>query len=268
MGWGRAPPPPPPDSLLDQAMAFGSEKLDEVIAMAAEQGISQDQLAMGAAAFAVLTTLLIFVASGGGKPIVATCEISKTGKPDAGGPTSPAALAGTHRSPSQGHLERRASAKQFVPERASKVSGSVKLTQAKGVCTIEYKVVGLDPGPHSFKINESSDFSNGCVSAGPIYNPFNKNHGGPDDADRKVGDLGNIVADSTGTAKGVIRSNLIKLKGTYSVVGRSFMVHADPDDCGKGDNSMASSKPPVNGKVSKVTGNAGARIACGEIKLA
>ena len=38
------------------------------------------------------------------------------------------------------------------------------------------------------------------------------------------------------------------------------------DDLGKGDNSQPS--PPVNGKASKVTGNAGARIACGEIKIA
>lgn len=44
------------------------------------------------------------------------------------------------------------------------------------------------------------------------------------------------------------------------------MVHADPDDLGRGDNSMAHVKPPINGKVSKVTGNAGARVACGEIK--
>ena len=44
------------------------------------------------------------------------------------------------------------------------------------------------------------------------------------------------------------------------------MVHADPDDLGKGDNSKAGEPgPPQNGCVSKVTGNAGARIACGEI---
>ena len=98
------------------------------------------------------------------------------------------------------------------------------------------------------------------------YNPFGKTHGGPDDSNRHVGDLGNITADLTGTAKGVIRSSLVKLSGAYSVMGRSIMVHQDEDDLGRGDNSQADVKPPVNGKVSKITGNAGARIACGEIK--
>ena len=42
----------------------------------------------------------------------------------------------------------------------------------------------------------------------------------------------------------------------HSVVGRSIMIHADPDDLGKGGHEL-----------SLTTGNAGARIACGEIKL-
>jgi Cu-Zn family superoxide dismutase len=40
------------------------------------------------------------------------------------------------------------------------------------------------------------------------------------------------------------------------VVGRSVMVHADPDDLGKGGHEL-----------SCTTGNAGARVACGEIKI-
>ena len=54
----------------------------------------------------------------------------------------------------------------------------------------------------------------------------------------------------------------VKLAGPYTVVGRSVMVHADEDDLGRGDHSQ----PGVNGHTSKTTGNAGARIACGEIK--
>ena len=54
------------------------------------------------------------------------------------------------------------------------------------------------------------------------------------DSDRRVGDLGNIEADSTGVAKGVLKSSSIKLTGAYKVVGRSFIVHQDPDDLGKG----------------------------------
>jgi Cu-Zn family superoxide dismutase len=61
---------------------------------------------------------------------------------------------------------------------------------------------------------------------------------------------------------------LVRIDGEFTVIGRSVMVHADEDDLGRGDNSDPVTKPPVNGKCSKVTGNAGARIACGEIVLA
>jgi Cu-Zn family superoxide dismutase len=155
--------------------------------------------------------------------------------------------------------------KQFAPQIDSRVSGTVKLVQDGGACTLDYVVRGLTPGLHAFHIHATADFSNGCQSAGPIYNPHGCDHGGPNDANRCVGDLGNINADGTGVARGKITSDLIKLSGTHSVIGRSFMVHANPDDLGRGDNSKPD--PPVDGKCSKVTGNSGPRIACGEIKL-
>ena len=133
-------------------------------------------------------------------------------------------------------------------------------------CEITYRIEGLTPGAHGFHIHEKADFSNGCISAGPHYNPHGKQHGAPTDEDRHVGDLGNIIANADGVAAGTISDKLIKLDGPFSVIGRSFMVHADPDDLGRGDNSKAGLPgPPANGFVSKVTGNAGARIACGEI---
>merc|ERR1712224_491693 len=136
-------------------------------------------------------------------------------------------------------------------------------TSAESI-TVSWDIRGLTPGLHGFHVHEKADFSNGCVSAGPHYNPFNKDHGGPDDENRHVGDLGNIIADADGVAKGEMFDRLIKITGEYTVVGRSMMVHADPDDLGRGDHS----EPGTNGKTSKTTGNAGARIACGEIVLA
>merc|ERR1712007_22645 len=106
------------------------------------------------------------------------------------------------------------------------------------------------------------------MGAGPHFNPYKKTHGAPDDEERHVGDMGNIEPDADGVAKGVLHDKLIKIIGPaeFSVVGRSVMVHADEDDLGRGDNSEPG-PPPVNGKASKVTGNAGARIACGKIIL-
>merc|ERR1712066_1163000 len=86
------------------------------------------------------------------------------------------------------------------------------------------------PGKHGFHVHEKADFSNGCNSAGPHYNPFKKTHGAPEDEERHVGDLGNIEPDESGCAKGEITDKLIKLEGEFSVIGRSMMVHADPDD--------------------------------------
>lgn len=137
-------------------------------------------------------------------------------------------------------------------------TGIVHFEQESGAsCKITYEVNGLTPGQHGFHVHELADFSNGCLSAGPHYNPHGKTHGGPCDEERHVGDLGNIVADESGVAKGEITDHMIQLSGEYTVIGRSIMIHADPDDLGKGGHEL-----------SPTTGNAGPRLACGEIKLA
>jgi len=126
-----------------------------------------------------------------------------------------------------------------------------------------YEIKGLTPGKHGFHVHEKADFSQGCASAGPHYNPHGKTHGAPEDEERHVGDLGNLEPGADGIAKGEIIDTLIKLSGEFSIIGRSMMLHADADDLGTGDHT----EPGTNGKTSKTTGNAGARIACGEIKL-
>ena len=86
------------------------------------------------------------------------------------------------------------------------------------------QVSGLSPGQHGFHIHLYGDFSGGCVSAGPHYNPDERNHGGPDDEERHAGDLGNIVADATGVASIDIIDAQIPLCGENSIIGRSVVV--------------------------------------------
>lgn len=64
----------------------------------------------------------------------------------------------------------------------------------------------------------------GCTSAGAHFNPHQKDHGGPDDEVRHVGDLGNVEADSNGVAKVEISDKLISLSGGHSIIGRTVVV--------------------------------------------
>ncbi|AOW05310.1 superoxide dismutase [Cu-Zn] [Yarrowia lipolytica] len=141
----------------------------------------------------------------------------------------------------------------------SKVSGTVTFEQdsESGPVTVTYDIKGNDPNAErGFHVHEFGDNTNGCTSAGPHFNPFKKNHGGPTDSERHVGDLGNVKTDSEGVAKGVLKDSLLKLTGDNSIVGRTVVIHGGEDDLGKGGHAD-----------SLKTGNAGPRPACGVIGL-
>lgn len=84
-------------------------------------------------------------------------------------------------------------------------------------------------------MHQFGDTTNGCTSAGPHFNPFHKTHGGPDDEERHAGDLGNLVADENGIAKFDFNDRVLRLNGPYSIIGRTIVVHSDPDDLGAGN---------------------------------
>ncbi|KAM0937587.1 putative superoxide dismutase [Dioscorea sansibarensis] len=140
----------------------------------------------------------------------------------------------------------------------SAVRGSLQFIQdnATGFTHVIGKITGLKPGPHGFHIHSYGDTTNGCNSTGPHFNPLNKAHGAPHDDERHAGDLGNIVANQDGIAEVNLKDLQIPLSGPNSVLGRAVVVHADPDDLGRGGHEL-----------SKSTGNAGARIGCGIIGL-
>lgn len=140
------------------------------------------------------------------------------------------------------------------------VSGTVYFDQqnADSAVTVSGEISGLKEGKHGFHVHEFGDNTNGCTSAGPHFNPHQAEHGAPDAAVRHVGDLGNVVADSAGVAKVKIQDSAISIyPGNHNIIGRTLVIHEDPDDLGLGGHEL-----------SKTTGNAGGRIGCGVIGLA
>jgi Cu-Zn family superoxide dismutase len=138
------------------------------------------------------------------------------------------------------------------------LKGSVNFIEniEKNNVVVEIDLVGnYKNSLHGFHIHEAGDLSDNCLGACAHFNPYNKNHGGPDSKERHVGDLGNIKFDSKGDAKYSFTDNLIKLRGTKAnIIGRSVVIHQDVDDLGKGGYSD-----------SLTTGHAGKRIACAVI---
>jgi superoxide dismutase, Cu-Zn family len=145
-------------------------------------------------------------------------------------------------------------------------SGTVEFTEVTGGILINVNLKGLSPGKHGFHIHEAGDLTDECQSACAHFNPFHKTHGGPRDKIRHVGDLGNLVANKQGVVKKKLTDKVISLKGKTNIVGRCVVIHADPDDLGKG--GLNKERVVVDEEVheeSLKTGNAGKRVACGVI---
>jgi len=133
-----------------------------------------------------------------------------------------------------------------------RVKGKVTFTQKGDSVEIVGEFTGLQPGQHGFHVHEFGDCSMADGKcAGGHFNPTGMPHAGPEDAKRHVGDLGNLKADSTGNASYKRTDDVISLNGRNSIIGRSLIVHAKPDD-------FKTQQPP---------GNAGDRIGCGVIGI-
>lgn len=138
------------------------------------------------------------------------------------------------------------------------VRGYVLFNEDGSKVKITLNLSGLKPGrKHGFHVHTYGDLRQKCESACKHFNPFAKNHGGPESKERHVGDLGNVQADKNGKAVYSFYDSVIKLRGKCSIIGRMIVIHADEDDLGHGKNAE-----------SLVTGNAGKRISCAVIGYA
>jgi Cu-Zn family superoxide dismutase len=138
------------------------------------------------------------------------------------------------------------------PTEGNNVQGIIRFMQSDSGVVINANISGLTAGKHGFHVHQYGDCSAADgTSAGGHFNPDMKKHGAPWDAERHVGDLGNVVADSTGMVNREWTDKVISLSGPHSIIGRSIVVHAGEDDL-----------------TSQPTGNAGARVACGVIGIA
>ncbi|CAF1183343.1 unnamed protein product [Rotaria sordida] len=129
------------------------------------------------------------------------------------------------------------------------------------------KITGTLTGLYSnaslgFHIHQSSLTGNipNCTAAGAHFNPYNVGHGARNGTicTRHVGDLGNIQTDENGTITIDISDSIIQLYNNTarSIINLPVVVHTQMDDLGTGTSPN-----------STTTGNAGGRIACGNIEL-
>ncbi|VDM46960.1 unnamed protein product [Toxocara canis] len=128
------------------------------------------------------------------------------------------------------------------------------LTFCNSKLQVNGSVSGLSAGLHGFHVHEKGDIGDACKDAGPHYNPFYMDHGGPIFLPRHTGDFGNIMASNSGIATINEIFAATSLLPPYSIIGRAIVVHAMRDDLGFG-----------NGPTSKTTGESGERVACGII---
>jgi superoxide dismutase, Cu-Zn family len=138
-----------------------------------------------------------------------------------------------------------------------KIKGYIIFTELTKRMKIEVDLYDLPPGPRGFHIHDTGNLLEGCSSLCAHFNPTNKDHGGLNDTDAHIGDLGNVTIKKNGKCKTIIYSNFLKNSGRkFNIIGRSVVIHDEEDDLGCGGD-----------RESLITGNAGSRIACGVIGI-
>lgn len=127
--------------------------------------------------------------------------------------------------------------------------GTAVISEKGSGVKIALKVAMLPPGEHGFHIHETGTCTGPKFdSAGGHYAGSKKNHGDVPDGPH-AGDMKNITVKADGTAQLEIVNMDVTLAEISGKDSKALIIHEKPDDY-----------------KTQPSGNAGARIACGEIK--
>jgi Cu-Zn family superoxide dismutase len=160
--------------------------------------------------------------------------------------------------PAKAEVPTLSTAKQAVVNLASAsgslVSGKIVVVPMVDGVHLTGTVGGLPPhSTHGFHVHEKGDCSSAdASSAGPHFNPFAAEHGKAESGAHHAGDMDNVAANAEGVVNVDVRVRGVTLGGgaVNDIASRALVVHAAPDDY-----------------TSQPAGNAGARVACGVIKI-
>lgn len=135
----------------------------------------------------------------------------------------------------------------------SAVTGKVEFVEMDSKVKMHATIKNASPGYHAIHIHEHGDCSaSDGKSAGGHWNPGNTAHGKWGEGEHHAGDIGNILVGEDG--KGTLDLETDKWclgcgDPLKNILGKAIVVHDGPDDF-----------------VSQPSGNAGNRVACGEIE--
>lgn len=135
----------------------------------------------------------------------------------------------------------------------STATGTATFTQADGKVTMVLTGAKLTAGAHAVHLHDTGDCSAAdATSAGGHWNPTQMSHGNATSGAHHYGDIGNLTAGTDGSATLTFTTSewTIGTGANTDVVGHAVIIHEKVDDF-----------------TTQPTGNAGARQACGVIKL-
>ena len=134
--------------------------------------------------------------------------------------------------------------------------GEVTFTEQEGKVVVEAKLRGLPPGFHGFHVHATGKCDPPFTSAAGHLTVGTQEH------PAHAGDQPVVLVLANGTAETRFATDRYKLSDLLTPEGRAIIVHANADNYGNVPTRYA----PAIDQMTKDTGDAGGRLACGVIR--